>query len=47
LVDKMLGFMVTEPNSRYYGGFGTVETGEFFSFDNLTALWALSLEEAD
>lgn len=44
LLDKMLQFMVLDKGSQYYGGFGCVETGEFFSFDNLTALWALALE---
>ncbi|MCR4436731.1 MAG: glycosyl hydrolase family 8 [Clostridiales bacterium] len=42
LLDKMLQFMVTDPDSRYYGGFGSQQTGEFYSFDNLTALLALA-----
>lgn len=44
LLDKMLEFMVTDKESIYYGGFGFKETGEFYSFDNLTALWALAVE---
>jgi hypothetical protein len=43
LLDRMLEFMVDDLNSEYYGGFGNCETGEFYSFDNLTALWALTL----
>lgn len=42
-VDRMLKFMVGSKESPYYGGFGNEETGEFYSFDNLTALWALAL----
>jgi hypothetical protein len=44
LVDHMLTFMVTDTNSPNYGGFGDEQTGDFYSFDNLTALWALGLE---
>lgn len=43
LLDRMLEFMVTDEGSQYYGGFGNSETGEFYSFDNLMALWALVL----
>lgn len=43
LLDRMLEFMVTDEKSSYYGGFGNKETGEFYSFDNLTALWALTV----
>lgn len=43
LVDRMLKFMVTDKKSTWYGGFGNKETGEFYSFDNLTALWALAV----
>ncbi len=42
LTDKMLGFMIKNKKSSYYGGFGDQKTGEFYSFDNLTALLALS-----
>lgn len=47
LLGKMLEFMVVNEKSPYYGGFGIEETREFYSFDNLTALWALSLAEDD
>lgn len=47
LLDHMLGFMVKDSQSRFYGGFGIEETGEFFSFDNLTALWALAHEDEE
>ncbi|MDP4093508.1 MAG: glycoside hydrolase [Bacillota bacterium] len=43
LINKMLGLMITDENSPYYGGFGNAATGEFYSFDNLTALYALGL----
>ena len=43
LIDKMLKFMVSDPKSAYFGGFGDAELGYFHSFDNLTALWALSV----
>lgn len=43
LLDRMLEFMVTDKKSPYYGGFGNKDTGEFYSFDNLMALWALGL----
>jgi len=43
LIDKMLEFMVDDVNSPYYGGFGDEKTREFYSFDNLTALYALAL----
>lgn len=45
LLDRMLMFRVTDERSLYFGGFGNAETGDFYSFDNLTALWALSLED--
>lgn len=45
LLDRMLEFMVTDEDSKYYGGFGNSETGEFYSFDNLMALKALALAE--
>lgn len=44
LIDLMLAFRITDENSPNYGGFGNEQTGEFHSFDNLTALWALTLE---
>ncbi|HHW48249.1 MAG TPA: glycoside hydrolase [Clostridiaceae bacterium] len=43
LIDRMLDFMVDDINSPYYGGFGDEKTCEFYSFDNLTALYALAL----
>ncbi|MCX7922850.1 MAG: glycosyl hydrolase family 8 [Clostridia bacterium] len=43
LVDRMLRFMVTDESSPYYGGFGDVKNSDFYSFDNLTALWALGI----
>jgi len=43
LIHRMLQFMVPDEKSPYYGGFGNADTGEFYSFDNLTALWALAL----
>ena len=45
LLDRMLEFMVTDKKSQYFGGFGNVKTGDFYSFDNLTALWALALAD--
>lgn len=42
LMDRMLDFMVTDPQSSYYGGFGNKYTGSFYSFDNLLALLALA-----
>jgi hypothetical protein len=42
LLDRMLEFMVSDNKSPYFGGFGNLETGDFHSFDNLTALWALA-----
>lgn len=45
LVDRMLDFMIDNKNSPYYGGFGNEKTGEFYSFDNLTALLALGMAE--
>jgi hypothetical protein len=42
LLDNMLRFMVTDKKSPYYGGFGNSKTGEFYSFDNLTALIAIA-----
>ncbi len=42
LVKRMLQFMVNDKKSTYYGGFGNVQTKEFYSFDNLTALLALA-----
>ncbi len=44
LVDKLLTFSVTNKNSLFYGGFGDQASGRFYSFDNLTALWALAIE---
>lgn len=44
LIDKMLQFRVRDVTSTYYGGFGNEVSGEFYSFDNLTALWALASE---
>ncbi|HEX3028668.1 MAG TPA: glycosyl hydrolase family 8 [Clostridia bacterium] len=43
LTDKMLGFMIKNKKSLYYGGFGDQQSGEFYSFDNLTALLALAV----
>jgi hypothetical protein len=43
LLERMFEFVVDDRDSEYYGGFGNCETGEFYSFDNLTALWALAL----
>ncbi|MGI6777334.1 MAG: glycoside hydrolase [Acetivibrionales bacterium] len=43
LIDRMLDFMVTNNDSPYFGGFGNEANGEFYSFDNLTALWALGM----
>lgn len=43
LLDRMLKFMVDDAESPYFGGFGNAESGEFYSFDNLMALWALAL----
>lgn len=45
LLGRMLKFMVVDKESLYYGGFGNTETGDFHCFDNLTALWALSLAD--
>lgn len=42
LIEQMLKFMVTDRKSTYYGGFGDTEMRYFHSFDNLTALWALT-----
>lgn len=43
LIGAMLKFNVQEKRSRYFGGFGDPAAGDFYSFDNLTALWALAL----
>jgi hypothetical protein len=43
IIDRMLKFMCTDRKSQYYGGFVNAGSGEFYSFDNLTALWALAL----
>jgi len=45
IIDSMLKFMITDQKSPYCGGFGNGKTGDFYSFDNLTALWALALAE--
>lgn len=45
LTDAMLKFSEQNKKSRYYGGFGDSGTGYFHSFDNLTALWALAVDE--
>lgn len=45
LIDRMLNFMIKNESSPYYGGFGNAKRGEFYSFDNLTALYALSLRD--
>lgn len=45
LIDRMLYFMVKDERSPYYGGFGNEKKGEFYSFDNLTALYALALHD--
>jgi hypothetical protein len=42
LINRMLDFMITDKKSPYYGGFGNTQTMDFYSFDNLTALWALA-----
>ena len=47
LLDNMLKFMVTDKKSPNYGGFGNDATGEFYSFDNLTALLALKAAAGD
>ncbi|MCX8129656.1 MAG: glycoside hydrolase [Clostridia bacterium] len=44
LIDRMMAFRVNDKKSPDYGGFGNEDTGECYSFDNLTALWALALE---
>ena len=43
LMEKMLKLIITYEKSPYHGGFGIEATGSFFSFDNLTALWALGI----
>lgn len=43
LVNGMMKFMVTDRKSAYYGGFGNPKVKYFHSFDNLMALWALSV----
>jgi Endoglucanase Y len=43
LMDNMYRFMVTDKKSKYYGGFGNPASKCFYSFDNLTALWATSI----
>lgn len=45
LVSAMKKFLVTDRKSVYYGGFGIAKSRYFHSFDNLTALWALSLAD--
>lgn len=45
LIDSMLNLMIKNENSPYYGGFGSEKKGKFCSFDNLTALYALSLRD--
>ncbi|MCX7709778.1 MAG: glycoside hydrolase [Clostridia bacterium] len=42
LIEKMLQFMITNEKSPFLGGYGDENTRSFYSFDNLTALWALS-----
>lgn len=41
ITNEMLELMVSDRKSNYFGGFGDPNTGNFYSFDNLTALWAL------
>lgn len=43
LVNGMLKFSVQDKKSKYFGGFGNPAAGDFHSFDNLTALWALAI----
>ncbi|MCX7842730.1 MAG: glycosyl hydrolase family 8 [Clostridia bacterium] len=42
IIDKMTSFMVLDKNSESFGGLGDNITQAFYSFDNLTALWALA-----
>ncbi|WP_239004650.1 glycosyl hydrolase family 8 [Paenibacillus tepidiphilus] len=41
-IERMNEFRITDEASPLYGGFGNVETGEAYSFDNLMALSAYS-----
>lgn len=41
---QMNRFRVKDKASAFYGGFGNPQNSDFYSFDNLTALWALNLE---
>ena len=43
LIEGMKKFMVTDKKSPYYGGFGMPADKSFHSFDNLTALWAVTM----
>ncbi|MFD0588706.1 hypothetical protein ACFQZE_11965 [Paenibacillus sp. GCM10027627] len=43
-IDRMKRFQVMDPGSELYGGFGDPATGQAYSFDNLMALSALSLQ---
>lgn len=43
LIEAMMRFMVEDKKSSYFGGFGQPKTKTFYSFDNLTALWALAV----
>ena len=47
LVDGMMRFMVSDRKSAYYGGFGNPGIKYFHSFDNLTALWALTISDKE
>ncbi|MCX7709564.1 MAG: glycosyl hydrolase family 8 [Clostridia bacterium] len=38
LYKRMLSMRVTDKNSKFYGGYANIKTGESFSFDNLQAL---------
>jgi hypothetical protein len=45
LAEKLDRFQVKEKSSPYYGGFGSPQDTSFYSFDNLTALLAMQLNE--
>ena len=45
LVEGMMKFKVSDIKSEYYGGFGNPKIKYFHSFDNLTALWALTVTD--
>ena len=47
LVEGMKKFMVADRKSAFYGGFGDPGTKYFHSFDNLTALWAITVSSRE